>query len=71
MDDSSPKFSAYHPVIPKLYTPEWKLDMTNRASIVLNCKLAGVQYAPKDASLYLEKRERVSGKWKNIIFKNN
>ena len=68
MDDSSPKFSAYHPVIPKLYTPEWKLDMKNRASIVQNCKLAGVQYAPKDASLYLEKRERVSGMWADIFF---
>jgi len=54
------KFSAYHPVIPKLYTPAWKLDMPNRARIVENCKRAGVQYRPTEASMYIEKRERIT-----------
>jgi len=60
MEDKTSKFSAYHPVIPKLYTPAWKIDMSNRARIVENCKLAGVPYQPTEASLYINKRERIS-----------
>lgn len=55
-----PKFSAYHPVIPKLYTPAWKLDMKNRDRIIENCQLSRQPYQEIDAALYLEKRERLN-----------
>lgn len=55
-----PQFSPYHPVIPKLYTPGWMLDMTNRDRIVANCKLAGVINHPTEASMYWEKRQRLN-----------
>lgn len=54
-----PQFSPYHPVIPKLYTPGWKLDMPNRFHIMENCTMAGVVYQPTEASMYWEKRERL------------
>ena len=57
---SNPKFSQYHPVIPKLYTPAWKLDMKNRDRIVENCKLAHLPYQANDKALYLEKHERLN-----------
>ena len=57
--DHTPMFSAYHPVIPKIYTPSWKVDMQNRDQIVENCKLSGLAYNPTEATMYLEKRERL------------
>ena len=51
---SSPKFTPYHPLIPKLYISAWKQDMKNRDLIVENCNLAGLPYQAED-SLYLEK----------------
>uniref|UniRef100_A0A7M5XC61 Uncharacterized protein n=1 Tax=Clytia hemisphaerica TaxID=252671 RepID=A0A7M5XC61_9CNID len=56
---TSCKFSAYHPVIPKNYTPAWKQDMKNRTLITENAKLANIEYNGTQSTLYLEKRERV------------
>merc|ERR1712224_1054080 len=56
---SSPKFTPYHPLIPKLYICAWKQDMKNRDLIVENCKLSELSYQAED-SLYLEKRERLN-----------
>ena len=56
----TPTFSRYHPVIPKIYTPAWKLDMSNRNRIVENCHLAELPYRGSEATLYLEKRERLN-----------
>ena len=58
-NDKGTKFSSYHPVIPKIYTPAWKLDMKNRDRIIENCKQANISYQEIEATLYLEKRERL------------
>ncbi|CAK8680454.1 unnamed protein product [Clavelina lepadiformis] len=55
-----PSFSRLHPVIPKLYVPEWKTDMENRTRLIQNAKLAGIYPGPHDESLFLEKRERLT-----------
>lgn len=57
--DKGTKFSSYHPIIPKIYTPAWKLDMKNRDRIIENCKEANIPYQEIEATLYLEKRERL------------
>lgn len=54
------KFSSYHPIIPKNYTPAWKQDMQNRSLIIENATYANLSYNGTDTSLYLEKRERLS-----------
>ena len=56
---SVPKFSPYHPIIPKLYICAWRQDMKNRDRIVENCILSNLSYHAED-SLYLEKRERLN-----------
>jgi len=58
---SVPKFSKYHPVIPRRYVPEWKNDMKNRELIVKNCEQSGIiPKGPHDESLFLDKRERLN-----------
>ena len=56
----SVKFSSYHPMIPKSYTPSWKQDMVNRDTIRENVTLSRLPYTGTQTSLYLEKRERLS-----------
>ena len=55
-----PKFSIYHPIIPKNYTPAWKLDMKNRELIVENAQSKPIPHDELETTLYLEKRERFS-----------
>ena len=55
-----PKFSNYHPIIPKNYTPAWKLDMKNRELIVENAQSKPIPHDGLETTLYLEKRERFS-----------
>ena len=59
---SGPKISPYHPVIPKLYTTEWKLDTKNLKAIIKNCQLAGVTYDPIETVMFLERRERLNAR---------
>ena len=56
----NPKFSSYHPIIPKNYTPAWKLDMKNRERLVENAKTKPIPHDGLETTLYLEKRERFS-----------
>lgn len=57
---TKPKFSNYHPIIPKNYTPAWKLDMKNRGLIVENAQSKVIPHDGLETTLYLEKRERFS-----------
>ena len=54
------KFSSYHPIIPKQYTPGWIQDMGNRELIIQNAKMSGLhQYEGVESSLFLDNRERL------------
>ncbi|XP_013386181.1 testis-expressed protein 43-like [Lingula anatina] len=55
-----PAYSRNHPIIPRLYVPEWKTDMKNRKLIIQNAELGGVPHHEHDENLYLEKREQMS-----------
>ena len=57
---ASNTFSAYHPIIPKNYTPAWKQDMKNRTLIVENAKSSNLDYNGTESTLFLEKRERLA-----------
>lgn len=53
-----PKYARLHPMIPRLYVPEWKQDMKNRKLILRNADLGGVPHYEHDDALFLEKREQ-------------
>ncbi|KAL5009308.1 hypothetical protein ScPMuIL_014889 [Solemya velum] len=55
-----PGHSRLHPVIPRLYVPEWKTDMKNRRIITKNAALGGVPNFEHDENLFLDKREQLS-----------
>ncbi|CAJ1069671.1 testis-expressed protein 43 [Xyrichtys novacula] len=54
-----PKFSAQHPMIPKLYVMPWKQDMKNQGLVMKNATLAGIPVVPLEESLCLFGRERL------------
>ncbi|RUS74052.1 hypothetical protein EGW08_018179 [Elysia chlorotica] len=59
---STPRIAEYsraHPIVPKLYVPEWKTDMPNRTIITENAKLGGIPNYEHDENLFLEKREQM------------
>ncbi|XP_075256938.1 sperm-associated microtubule inner protein 10-like [Convolutriloba macropyga] len=61
-DQSLPKFSQSHPLIPRIYEPEWRHDMKNRELILKNAVASGIPNAqgPHNTTLFLEKRERLN-----------
>lgn len=54
-----PESSRLHPVIPRLYVPEWKTDMKNRELIIKNAELGGIPHYEHDENIFLEKREQM------------
>jgi len=54
-----PEYSRLHPVVPRLYDPEWKSDMKNRRLIVENAELGGIPHFEHDENLFLDKREQM------------
>ena len=58
----SKKFSSYHPIIPKNYTPGWIQDMKNRELIVQNANICNLPYKGTEETLFLENRERLAFK---------
>jgi len=54
-----PEYSRNHPIVPKLYVPEWKTDMKNRSIITQNAHLGGIPNFEHDENLFLEKREQM------------
>ncbi|GFS10010.1 testis-expressed sequence 43 protein-like [Elysia marginata] len=54
-----PEYSRSHPIVPKLYVPEWKTDMPNRSIITENANLGGIPNFEHDENLFLEKREQM------------
>ncbi|XP_005106951.1 uncharacterized protein LOC101851760 isoform X2 [Aplysia californica] len=54
-----PEYSRSHPIVPKLYVPEWKTDMQNRSIITENATLGGIPNYEHDENLFLEKREQM------------
>ncbi|XP_076442416.1 sperm-associated microtubule inner protein 10-like [Babylonia areolata] len=54
-----PQYSRLHPVIPRLYVQEWKMDMKNRELITQNARLGGIPNFEHDENLFLEKREQM------------
>ena len=59
---SKTRFSSYHPIIPKDYTPGWIQDMKNRELIVQNANLCNLPYQGTELTLFLENRERLAFK---------
>ena len=58
----SKKFSSYHSIIPKNYTPGWIQDMKNRELIVQNANICNLPYKGTEETLFLENRERLAFK---------
>lgn len=54
-----PEYSRLHPVVPRLYTQEWKTDMKNRNLITKNAELGGIPHYEHDENLFLDKREQM------------
>ncbi|GFO10219.1 testis-expressed sequence 43 protein-like [Plakobranchus ocellatus] len=54
-----PEYSRAHPIVPKLYVPQWKTDMPNRSIITQNAELGGIPNYEHDENLFLEKREQM------------
>ncbi|CAG5115133.1 unnamed protein product [Candidula unifasciata] len=54
-----PEYSRAHPIIPRLYVPEWKTDMQNRTSFLENAHLGNIPTFEHDENLFLEKREQM------------
>ena len=59
---ASKRFSSYHPIIPKNYTPGWIQDMKNRELIVQNANICNLPYKGTEETLFLENRERLAFK---------
>lgn len=54
-----PAYSRNHPMVPRLYVPEWKTDMKNRKLIIDNAEMGGIPHYEHDENLFLEKREQM------------
>ncbi|XP_068560081.1 sperm-associated microtubule inner protein 10-like [Cebidichthys violaceus] len=54
-----PRFSARHPMIPKLYVMPWKQDMKNRRLLMKNAALAEIPVVPLEESLWFCGQERL------------
>ncbi|XP_067680653.1 sperm-associated microtubule inner protein 10-like [Haliotis asinina] len=55
-----PDYSRAHPMVPRLYTQEWKTDMKNRELILKNSDLGGIPHYEHDENMFLEKREQMA-----------
>lgn len=55
-----PKFSKYHPLIPRRYVQGWKNDMKNRKQLISHAVESYIYPGPHDESLYLQRRERLN-----------
>ncbi|CAD5123886.1 DgyrCDS12193 [Dimorphilus gyrociliatus] len=56
----NPVNSRLHPIIPRLYIPEWQRDMKNRNLLIKNAEEGGIPHYEHDVNLFLDKREQLS-----------